>query len=65
MSHSLIGAVGATTWSISASWFFSVAPGVSTDGATDRGFRDPFDSFVFVNKGGDYILGRLDIHGTE
>jgi hypothetical protein len=31
----------------------------------DRGFRDPFDGFVLVNKGGDYILGRLDIHGTE
>jgi hypothetical protein len=31
----------------------------------DRGFRDAFDGFTLVNKGGDYILGRLDIHGTE
>lgn len=43
---------------------------VSIDGnevlsTSDRGFRDPFDGFVLVNKGGDYILGRLDIHGTE
>ena len=32
--------------------------------ATDRGFRDPFDGFALVNRGGDYVLGRVAIHGT-
>ena len=33
--------------------------------ATDRGFRDPFDGFAMVNRGGDYVLGRIAIHGTR
>ncbi|MDP6883485.1 MAG: hypothetical protein QF830_05055 [Rhodospirillales bacterium] len=33
--------------------------------ATDRGFREPFDGFAMVNRGGDYILGRIAIHGTK
>ena len=43
---------------------------VSLDGkermrATDRGFRDPFDGIAMVNRGGDYVLGRIAIHGTR
>ncbi|MFQ5619595.1 MAG: hypothetical protein ACE5FR_11540 [Rhodospirillales bacterium] len=33
--------------------------------AIDRGFTDPFDGFVMVNRGGDYIVKRLAIYGTE
>ncbi len=43
---------------------------VSVDGdarikAADRSFRDPFDGFTGVNRGGDYILSRITIHGTK
>ena len=31
----------------------------------DRGFRDPFDGFLMINRGGDYIVRRITIHGTE
>ena len=33
--------------------------------ATDRGFSDPFDGFAMVNRGGDYVLGRIAIHGAR
>ncbi len=33
--------------------------------ATDRGIRDPFDGFMIVNRGGDYIVKRAAIHGVE
>ncbi len=33
--------------------------------ATDRGFRESFDGFTMVNQGGDYVLGRIAIHGTK
>ncbi len=33
--------------------------------AVDRGFTDPFDGFSMVNRGGDYILKRLAVYGTE
>ncbi len=43
---------------------------VSLDGkplftAVDRGVTDPFDGFLMVNRGGDYILRRLAVYGTE
>ena len=43
---------------------------VSLDGkalftAVDRGVTGPFDGFVMVNRGGDYILRRLAVYGTE
>ncbi len=31
----------------------------------DRGFRDSFDGFVMVNHGGDFILRRLAVYGTQ
>ena len=31
----------------------------------DRGVTDPFDGFQMVNRGGDYILKRLAVYGTE
>lgn len=31
----------------------------------DRGVIDPFDGFLIVNRGGDYILKRLAVYGTE
>ena len=33
--------------------------------AVDRGFTDPFDGFLMINRGGDYILKRLAVFGTE
>ena len=44
--------------------------GVSIDGearikTADRSFRDPFDGFAVVNRGGDYILSRITFHGTK
>ncbi len=30
---------------------------------TDRGFRDPFDAFVLVNRGGEYTLRSVAIYG--
>ena len=33
--------------------------------AVDRGVTDPFDGFLMVNRGGDYILKRLAVYGTE
>jgi len=46
------------------------AMSVSVDGAevmttVDRGFRDPFSGFVFINRGGDYGLHRILISGTD
>ncbi len=46
------------------------AMAVTVDGkalftAVDRGFTDPFDGFLMVNRGGDYILKRLAVYGTE
>ena len=43
---------------------------VSLDGkalftAVDRGVTDPFDGFLMVNRGGDYIVKRLAVYGTE
>jgi len=43
---------------------------VSIDGearikTADRSFRDPFDGFAVVNRGGDYILSRITFHGTK
>ncbi|MDP6603258.1 MAG: hypothetical protein QGG17_03580 [Rhodospirillales bacterium] len=43
---------------------------VSVDGdarikIADRRFRDPFDGFAVINRGGDYILSRITIHGTK
>ncbi|HJO71923.1 MAG TPA: hypothetical protein QGG32_03600 [Rhodospirillales bacterium] len=32
---------------------------------TDRGTRDPFDGFMIVNRGGDYIVKRAAIYGVE
>ena len=32
---------------------------------TDRGLRDPFDGFMIVNRGGDYIVKRATIYGVE
>lgn len=31
----------------------------------DRSFRDPFDGFKFVNRGGEYVLRSLTIDGTN
>jgi hypothetical protein len=31
----------------------------------DRGFRDSFDGVVIVNHGGDFILRRLAVYGTQ
>ena len=31
----------------------------------DRGFRDPFDGFTLINRGGEYGLGSLRIDGTS
>lgn len=31
----------------------------------DRSFRDPFDGFEFVNRGGEYVLRSLTIDGTN
>ncbi len=41
---------------------------VSIDGKevmriTDRGFRDPFDAFVLVNRGGEYTIRSVTIYG--
>ena len=33
--------------------------------AVDRGVTDPFDGFLMVNRGGDYIVKRLAVYGTE
>ncbi len=30
---------------------------------TDRGFRDPFEAFVLVNRGGDYMVRSIAIYG--
>ena len=43
---------------------------VSVDGkkviaAYDRGLSDPFDGFAVINSGGDYIIKRVTIYGTE
>ena len=43
---------------------------VSLDGkalftTVDRGVTDPFDGFLMVNRGGEYILKRLAVYGTE
>ena len=43
---------------------------VSVDGkalftTVDRGVTDPLDGFLMVNRGGDYILKRLAVYGTE
>ena len=43
---------------------------VRLDGAeifarTDRGWRDPFDGFHLINRGGDYLLRSLTIDGTK
>ena len=32
---------------------------------TDRGWRDPFDGFHLINRGGDYLLRSLTIDGTK
>ena len=32
--------------------------------ATDMGFQADFDGLRMVNRGGDYVLGRIAIHGT-
>ena len=32
---------------------------------TDRGLRDPFDGFMIVNRGGDYIVKRAAIYGVD
>ena len=41
---------------------------VSIDGKevmriTDRGFRDPFDAFVLINRGGEYMVRSVTIYG--
>ncbi len=33
--------------------------------AVDRGVTDPFDGCLMVNRGGDYIVKRLAVYGTE
>ncbi len=43
---------------------------VRLDGAeilarTDRGWRDPFDGFHLINRGGDYLLRSLTVDGTK
>ncbi len=43
---------------------------VSVDGkelirALDRGFLDPFDGFSMTNRGGDYILRKITVHGAD
>lgn len=43
---------------------------VSVDGkelfrVVDRSFADPFDGFSFINRGGDYALREIVIHGTD
>ena len=43
---------------------------IRLDGTTrleigDRSFRDPFDGFEFVNRGGEYVLRSLTIDGTN
>ena len=47
---------GAMTVSLDGKEIFAVA---------DRGFRDPFDGFLLVNRGGDYAVRNLAIAGTE
>ena len=42
---------------------------LSVDGAQlisvpDRGYRDAFDGFAFLNRGGDYLLRHLTVFGT-
>ncbi|MCH9051953.1 MAG: hypothetical protein IIA72_12860 [Proteobacteria bacterium] len=32
---------------------------------TDRGWRDPFDGFHLINRGGDYLLRSLTVDGTK
>jgi len=32
---------------------------------TDRSFRDPFTGIVLVNQGGDFVLRRLAVYGTQ
>ncbi|MEX2516397.1 MAG: SEL1-like repeat protein [Gammaproteobacteria bacterium] len=32
---------------------------------TDRNFRDSFDGFTLINKGGDYTISAVTIHGTN
>ena len=41
---------------------------VSIDGkeimrVTDRGFRDSFDAFVLINRGGDYTVRSIAVYG--
>ncbi len=43
---------------------------VSVDGkeklrARDGGFRSPFDGFLMVNRGGDFILRRVSALGVN
>lgn len=43
---------------------------IAVDGITlidtvDRSFRDPFDGFAFINRGGDYAVRQIAIAGTE
>ena len=33
--------------------------------ATDLGLRGDFDGFRMVNRGGDYIIKRIAIYGTQ
>ena len=39
--------------------------GKETLAAADRGLRHPFDGFMIVNRGGDYIVKRAAVYGTE
>ena len=32
---------------------------------SDRGFKDPFDGFAMMNRGGDYLLRSITIDGTR
>ncbi len=52
-------------WTRNADGFMTVSlDGASVLETLDRGFRDPFDGFTLINRGGEYGLASIRIDGT-
>ena len=60
------GAAHVLEWTRTADGTMSVRiDGKNVIDVVDRGFRDPFDGFTLINRGGEYGLGALRIDGTS
>ena len=60
------GAIHVLEWTRTTDGAMSVRiDGKTVIEAVDRGFRDPFDGFTLINRGGEYGLGAFRIDGTS